>query len=137
MVRLFPVIQRPLSGHAGPCARWRRVMKIEPTPPSRPCLTRQAGAPRAAPRATAPRSDDSFHSPDDMRVDIVMAADPDSHEGPDHGGANDGDMDGDDETTISRETALKTARALGYWLADHALSLTSHRAARLQHLFAS
>ncbi|RKQ95530.1 hypothetical protein [Maricaulis maris] len=103
-------------------------MKIENTPPPRPTLSRKTGAPHA-PKPAASRHDNSFHSPDDIRVDIVMAADPDSHDGPDYPGE-------DDDSLLDRETAIETAHTVSAWLASHALSLTSHRAARLQHLFA-
>ena len=65
---------------------------------------------------------------DEIRVDIVLPPDPDSHDAPDNPQAADGDL-------LNREAAIETAQALGAWLARHTRSLTSHHAARLQHLF--
>ena len=107
-------------------------MKIENTPPPRPTPgSRKTGSPLTA-KPAASRHDNSFHSPDDIRVDIVMAADPESHDGPDYPDLS----DADDDSLMDRETAIETAHTVSAWLASHALSLTSHHAARLQHLFA-
>ncbi len=103
-------------------------MKIESTPLRPTPPVRKTGS-KPAPRPAASRHDNSFHSPDDIRVDIVMAADPDSHEGPDYSGA-------DESSLLNRDAAIETAHTVSAWLANHALSLTSHQAARLQHLFA-
>lgn len=102
-------------------------MKIDAIPPSRPLPARKTGSP-TAPKQPAPRPDDSYHSPDEIRVDIVLPPDPDSHDAPDNPQAADGDL-------LNREAAIETAQALGAWLARHTRSLTSHHAARLQHLF--
>ncbi|WP_291844736.1 hypothetical protein [Maricaulis sp.] len=103
-------------------------MKIDSVPPPRPTPLRKQASPHA-PQPAASRHDNSFHSPDDIRVDIVMAADPESHDGPDF-------ADEDDDSLLDRETAIETAHTVSAWLASHALSMTSHHAARLQHLFA-
>jgi len=102
-------------------------MKIDAVPPTRPLPARKTGSPQA-PKQPAPHADDSFHSPDEIRVDVVLPSDPDSHEAPDQPEAPDGDL-------LNREAALATAHELGAWLAVHTRSLTSHHAARLQHLF--
>jgi hypothetical protein len=103
-------------------------MKIEPTSVPRTPAVRKAGAAHA-PQPSASRHDNSFHSPDRLRVDGVMPADADTHQSPDFEA-------GDEEAILSPEAAIRTAHAVSDWLAAHSLSLTRHHVGRLQHLFA-
>lgn len=103
-------------------------MKIEGSLPPRPAGFRKQASPMK-PGPAASRPDHSFHSPDEIRVDVVMPTDADSHD--------DASLDADDDANLlSREDALMTAQEVGSWLARDALSLTDHHVARLQHLFA-
>jgi len=102
-------------------------MKIEGSLPPRPTSFRKPGGPHK-PGPAASRHDHSFHSPDEIRVDIVLPTDPESHDDAAMGGH-------EDEAVMSREDAISTAQAVSAWLARDALSLTDHHVARLQHLF--
>ena len=89
-----------------------------------------SAAPRTSPRPHAPgaaatRHDHSFHTSDDLRIDVVVEAFPDPEDPP--------EFDGPD---LDADHARETAHEISDWLAAHGLSIANAQSDRLQHLFA-
>lgn len=98
-------------------------MKIDrPAPASSAPRT---GSRPHAPGAAASRHDNSFHTSDELRIDVVVGAFPDPDDPPKF-----------DAPDLSAEEAFETAHAVSAWLADHALSIANHNAGRVRTLFA-
>lgn len=101
-------------------------MKVDATPPPRPAGYRKQAVPNR-PGPAASRHDHSLHSPDEIRVDVTMPADPDSHDGPDF-------HRGDDEEGLDFNGARVAAQTVSAWLATHALSIANHNQAHVRSL---
>jgi hypothetical protein len=84
----------------------------------------RTGARPHAPAAAATRRDHSFHTSDDLRIDVVVEAFPDPDDPPEFEGPE-----------LDPAHAREAAHEISDWLAAHGLSIANAQSHRLQHLF--